>query len=156
MSYEKVISGALLSNFNEFYFSANRFLKNHPQSNLYPKYLENHGYLPNSYGFSAGSAYNWTKNRGWIGQWGCRSGKGECFGVGIVGNISNLKPIIQKYQSQARQIFFPFPEHLKNFYINLLHLVITAGIGIDSAKPALAPFKKEYNVMYKDVNDVKR
>ena len=49
-----------------------------------------------------------------------------------------------------------FPEHLKNFYINLLHWVITAGIGTDPAKPALAPFKKEYNVMYKDVNDVKR
>ena len=111
MSYEKVISGALLSNFNKFYFSANRFLKNHPQNNLYPKYLENHGYLPNSYGFSAGSANNWTKNWGWIGRrWSCPDGQGSCFGIGIIGNSKDILSIIKKYSSKAVQIFFPYPE----------------------------------------------
>ena len=106
----KVTSGALLSNFNEFYFSANRFLKNHPENNLYPKYLENHGYLPNSYGFSAGSAYNWTKNGGWIGRWSCPDGQGSCFGIGIMGNSKDISSIIKKYSSKAIQTFFPYPE----------------------------------------------
>ena len=110
ISYEKVISGALLSNFNKFYFSANRFLKNHPQNNLYPKYLENHGYIPNSYGFSAGSANNWTKNGGWIGRWSCPDGQGSCFGIGIIGNSKDILSIIKKYSSKAIQIFFPYPE----------------------------------------------
>ena len=44
-----------------------------------------------------------------------------------------------------------FPEHSKNFYVNLLHWVITSGVATDPAKSALAPFKKEYNVMYKNI-----
>jgi hypothetical protein len=44
-----------------------------------------------------------------------------------------------------------FPEHSKNFYVSLLHWVITAGVGTDPAKSVLAPFKKEYNVMYKNI-----
>ena len=79
-------------------------------SDLYPKYLEFHGYLPKIYGFESGSANNWTQNGGWIGQWSCPSGQGSCFGVGIVGNINILKPIIEKFKSQSLQIFFPYPK----------------------------------------------
>jgi hypothetical protein len=76
-----------------------------PLSNLYPNYLEKHGYLPKSFGYGTGKANNWTRNGGWIGKWGCPDGKGECFGIGIVGNINNFKLIMQKYQSQAKKYF---------------------------------------------------
>jgi hypothetical protein len=100
-----------LLTFNRLYNLSMKFLKNNQRlSNLFPQYLEFHGYLSKSFGYQTGSAINWTKNGGWIGRWGCPDGKGECFGVGIVGNINNLKPIIQKYQSQAKQIFFPYPK----------------------------------------------
>jgi hypothetical protein len=105
----KVEQKASLSIFNSLYNSSMKFLKNNePLSSLYPKYLEARGYIPKSFGYAAGKANNWTTNGDWIGQWTCRSGKGECFGVGVVGNINNLKPIIQKYQPSAKQIFFPY------------------------------------------------
>jgi len=109
----------LLSTFNNLYNSSIKFL-NHDEllSNLYPKYLENHGYLSKSFGYRSGKANNWTKNGGWIGQWGCPSGKGKCFGIGIVGNINELKPIIAKYQSKATQIFFPYPKVYKAYKAN--------------------------------------
>jgi len=79
-------------------------------SKLLPQYLEENGYLPKSFGYGTGSGINWTKNGGWIGQWGCPDGKGKCFGIGIVGSIDQVKPIIDKYKSQALQIFFPYPK----------------------------------------------
>ena len=100
-----------LQNFSTLYFSSLKFLKNgNNLKNLLPRYLEQKGYLPVPFGYQTGPAFNWTKNGGWIGQWTCRNGKGECFGVGMTGNINNLKPIIAKYNSQARQIFFPYPK----------------------------------------------
>jgi len=30
--------------------------------------------------------------------------------VGVVGNIDQIKPIIDKYKSKALQIFFPYPK----------------------------------------------
>ena len=97
--------------FSKLYHSANYFLTNKNNiSNLYPKYLELHGYLPKIYGFEPGSANNWTKNGGWIGKWSCPEGRGSCFGVGISGDINTLMPIIKKYNSQSLQIFFPFPK----------------------------------------------
>jgi len=97
--------------FNGLYNSSNKFLnRDELLSKPYPEYLENQGYLSKSFGYTAGRAYNWTKNGGWIGRWGCPDGKGECFGVCITGNINNLKPILKKYRSKAIQIFFPYPK----------------------------------------------
>ncbi|MHB1646860.1 MAG: hypothetical protein ACYCTD_06860 [bacterium] len=107
----QVVQGASLSTFNRFYNSSIKFSNNDESlSNLYPKYLEAHGYLSKLFGYETGKANNWTTNGGWIGRWGCPDGKGECFGVGIVGNINSLRPIIQKYQPSAEQIFFPYPK----------------------------------------------
>ncbi len=97
--------------FNSLYNSSIKFLNNNKQlSNLLPYYLESHGYLPKSFGYKMGRAINWTNNGGWIGPWTCRSRKGICFGLGISGNINNLKYIIAKYRLEAKQIFFPYPK----------------------------------------------
>ncbi|MGC9079928.1 MAG: hypothetical protein ACP5G1_04280, partial [Nanopusillaceae archaeon] len=77
---------------------------------LYPKYLEEHGYLDKSFGYQTGKAKNWTENGGWVGRWGCPDGKGECFGVGVVGSIDEVKPIIEQYKLQAVEIYFPYPK----------------------------------------------
>jgi len=70
------------------YNSAENYLKqNNNCSKLLPQYLEENGYLDKSFVYETGSAINWTKNGGWIGQWGCLGGKGKCFGVGVVGSI---------------------------------------------------------------------
>ncbi len=101
----------LNSTFSTLYNSSVTFLsKGNAPSKLLPQYLEEHGYLDKSFGYETGPAANWTKNNGWIGQWTCPDGKGVCFGVGLTGNINNLKPIIEKYKPQALQVFFPYPK----------------------------------------------
>ena len=103
----------ILAVYNILFSSSISYLqKTHSLSNLYPEYLEEHGYLDKSFGFQTGKAYNWTKNGGWIGQWSCPDGnKDSCFGVGFAGGgISTLKPLIEKYKPQALQIFFPYPK----------------------------------------------
>ena len=112
ISYIKSVQIFYLKNFNKMFNSSNHFLRNKKNllTNLYPKYLEIHGYLPKIYGFEHGHANNWTQNGGWIGQWSCPGGQGSCFGVGILGNINILKPIIEKFKSQSLQIFFPYPK----------------------------------------------
>jgi len=97
--------------FTTLYSSSQKFLSDGGNpSKLYPKHLEENGYLPKSFGYRTGPANNWTNNGGWIGQWGCPDGKGKCFGIGVVGSIDEVKPIIDSYKSQALQIFFPYPK----------------------------------------------
>ena len=100
-----------MNTFDKFHSAALKFLSNgFSISSLYPQYLEENGYLDKSFGYRTGPANNWTNNDGWIGKWGCPDGKGECFGVGIVGDLDSVKPIIDKYKSDALQIFFPYPK----------------------------------------------
>jgi hypothetical protein len=101
-----------LKDFSMLYASSKKFLKNgNNLKDILPQYLEQKGYLSKSFGYKTGKAAdNWTQNGGWIGQWTCRNKKGQCFGIGIDGNVSNLKSIIAKYRSKARQIFFPYPK----------------------------------------------
>jgi len=109
-NYNDVIAQCNLQQFSVLFSVSEKFLENDNQlANLYPKYLEEHGYLDKSFGYQTGPAINWTSNNGWIGKWGCPDGKGECFGVGIVGDLDQVKPIIDKYKSEALQIFFPYP-----------------------------------------------
>ncbi len=97
--------------FSTLFTSSETFLsKGNNPSNLYPQYLEENGYLKKSFGYKTGPAINWTENGGWIGKWPCPDRKGECFGIGLVGDINTLKPIIEKYKPQALQIFFPYPK----------------------------------------------
>ena len=110
-NYADVFAQCNLKQFAMLLAASQKYLQNDNQLvNLYPKYLEEHGYLDNLFGYHTGQAYNWTQNGGWIGEWGCPDGKGQCFGVGIVGDINELKPIIEKYSDQAKQIFLPYPE----------------------------------------------
>jgi hypothetical protein len=97
--------------FSTLFLSSQKFLSDGGDpSKLLPQNLEENGYLDKSFGYKTGTANNWTNNGGWIGQWACPDGKGKCFGVGIVGNTNQLKPIIDKYKSQALQVFFPYPK----------------------------------------------
>lgn len=96
--------------FKELFNSSYKFLKDgNSLDDLYPKYLEEHGYLDKSFGYEEGLAINWTKNGGWIGKWDCPDAKGKCFGVGLKGDIDTLKPIIDKYKDKALIIYFPYP-----------------------------------------------
>ena len=100
-----------LNLFSTLLSSSQKFLSDGGDpSKLLPQYLEENGYLDKSFGYRTGPAVNWTNNDGWIGKWGCPDGKGECFGVGIVGDLEQMKPIIDKYKSDALQIFFPYPK----------------------------------------------
>jgi hypothetical protein len=100
-----------MNTFDKLYSAALKFLSSgFSTSSLYPQYLEENGYLDKSFGYRPGPANNWTNNGGWIGKWGCPDGKGECFGVGIVGDLEQVKPTIDKYKSDALQIFFPYPK----------------------------------------------
>jgi len=111
MDYEKFLAEEAIKLFSTLLSSSQKFLSDGGDpSKLYPEHLEENGYLPKSFGYQPGTANNWTKNGGWIGQWGCPDGKGKCFGIGVVGSIDQVKPIIDKYKSKALQIFFPYPK----------------------------------------------
>jgi hypothetical protein len=94
--------------FSALFTAAGRFLLDKNElSNLYPQYLEEHGYLNKSFGYQAGPAYKWMQDRYWIGERSC--GKVPCVGIGIVGRYDDIRGIIDRYGSQAAQIFFPNP-----------------------------------------------
>ncbi len=99
-----------LETFTALYSSSEIFIKDgNAIIDLFPQYLEKHAYLDKLFRYKTGPAYNWTQNGGWIGQWPCPHSESKCFGVGIIGYIDELKPIIEKYRSQSLQIFFPYP-----------------------------------------------
>ncbi|MEJ5299412.1 MAG: hypothetical protein WHS38_00300 [Thermodesulforhabdaceae bacterium] len=109
--YHEKIANYYVDIFENLFTSSQKFLLDGGSlSSLIPQYLEEHSYLDKSFGYQTGKAVNWTQNGGWIGKWGCPDRKGECFGVGIVGDVDMLKPIIDKYKSQSLQIFFPYPK----------------------------------------------
>jgi len=100
-----------LNLFSTLLSSSQKFLSEGSNpSKLLPQYLEENGYLDKSFGYQTATTNNWTNNGGWIGQWACPDGKGKCFGVGIVGDLNQVKPIIDKYKAQALQVFFPYPK----------------------------------------------
>jgi hypothetical protein len=111
IDYEKFLAEEAIKPFSTLLSSSQKFLSDGGDpSKLLPQYLEENGYLDKSFGYRTGHANNWTNNDGWIGKWGCPDGKGECFGVGIVGDLEQMKPIIDKYKSDTLQIFFPYPK----------------------------------------------
>jgi hypothetical protein len=86
-----------------------RFLEDkNDLSNLYPQYLEEHGYLDASWGFEVGPKYRWMQDRYWLGERPC--GKDSCFGIGVVGTGADVRAIIEEYDSVAARIFFPEPQ----------------------------------------------
>jgi hypothetical protein len=112
IGYENFLAEEAIKLFSTLLSSSQKFLSDGGNPlKLLPQYLEENGYLDKSFGYyQTGIVNNWTKNGGWIGQFDCPDGKGKCFGVGIVRNTSQVKPIINKYKSQALQVFFPYPK----------------------------------------------
>lgn len=76
-------------------------------ADLYPRYLEQHGYLDASFGFQTGQAYRWIDDKYWIGTREC--GKKQCPAIGIVGTYIEIEDIIEGYGPKATQVYFPFP-----------------------------------------------
>jgi FkbM family methyltransferase len=74
---------------------------------LYPLSAENEGCLDKSYGGYEKPApnYNWTTQGGWLGIWGNENQ----IGVGVTGSFEEVKPVIEKYKANAKEIFFPYP-----------------------------------------------
>jgi len=101
----------LLDNFTSLHNAADEFLADgNALSDLYPQYLEEHGYLDPSLGYQTGPRYKWMQDRYWIGERAC--GKKQCLGIGIVGAYADLQAIIERYRPRAIQVFFPYPEVL--------------------------------------------
>jgi hypothetical protein len=102
-----------LETYSILFLASEKFLlDNNELSNLYPQYLEEHGYLDKSFGYQEGTANNWTQNDGWMGPWPC--GEDQCFGIGIVGTYNEVKGVIEKYDADVTQMFFPYPEVLSS------------------------------------------
>lgn len=76
-------------------------------SNLYPQYLEEHGYVDSSLGFQTGAQYHWIGDKYWIGARPC--GKSQCPAIGIVGSYIEIQDIIEGFGAGSSQVFFPFP-----------------------------------------------
>lgn len=76
-------------------------------ANLYPQYLEQHGYLDASFGFQTGPAYRWIDDKYWIGTRDC--GRNKCPAIGIVGSYIEIEDILEGYGPKATQVYFPFP-----------------------------------------------
>jgi len=106
---EQLYRASFLDAFSVLYSAAERFLADGNQlSNLYPQFLEEHGYLDPAFGYQTGVGYKWMQDRYWIGERACT--RGPCFGIGVVGTYADIKGIIEKYGEQADKIFFPYPE----------------------------------------------
>ncbi len=88
--------------FSTLLASIGKFLREgNAPSDLYPQFLEEHGYLDPSFGYQTGADYKWIQGRYWIGQRPC--GKASCVAIGIV----------EAYGGRASQVLFPNPQVLE-------------------------------------------
>jgi hypothetical protein len=107
--YEQLYRASILQNYTALFSAATRFLADgNDLSDLYPQYLEEHGYLEHSFGYQTGPAFRWMQDRYWIGERSCA--RLACFGIGVIGTEEDLRPIIQTYASQALRVLFPYPQ----------------------------------------------
>jgi hypothetical protein len=106
---EQRYRASLLDSFTALYTAASRFVADgHDLSDLYPQFLEEHGYLDPAFGYQAGTAYKWMQNRYWIGKRSCPGG--ACIGIGVVGQFADIRDIIVEYGPQAERTLFPEPD----------------------------------------------
>jgi hypothetical protein len=107
---EQRYRASLLDAYTALYSAASRFVADgRDLSDLYPQFLEEHGYLDPAFGYQAGAAYKWMQNRYWIGERSCP--REVCLGIGVVGPFADVREIVARYGPQAQQILFPEPEH---------------------------------------------
>jgi hypothetical protein len=98
-----------LAQFSALYSAAGSFLAaGGSVEEVYPLALEDKGYLLKDLGGYARDdpSWNWTRLGGWAGPWG------NDIGIGITGSYDELLPVIDAYQSQAIEIYFPYPSSL--------------------------------------------
>ncbi|UKL13846.1 hypothetical protein [Dissulfurimicrobium hydrothermale] len=74
---------------------------------LYPLTAESADCLDKGYGGYERPApnYNWTHQDGWLGMWGNKNQ----IGVGLSGSFEEIKPVLERYKADVREIFFPYP-----------------------------------------------
>jgi hypothetical protein len=101
----------LLDNFSALFEAAQRALSDGVSlAGLHPQYLEQNGYLDPAFGHQTGTHYRWVQDRYWIGERAC--GNKQCFGVAVVGTYADVRPILERYASQAKAVYFPSPDRL--------------------------------------------
>lgn len=76
-------------------------------SNLYPQYLEEHGYLDKSLGYKPGPQYHWIGDNFWLGTRAC--GNNQCPAIGVVGSYIEIEDIIEGFGAKASEVYFPLP-----------------------------------------------
>ena len=126
ISHKEAVSNFLFNEFSNLYKASKLLQTNENKKNdisnkflddLYPKYLESHGYLSKGYGYVANKAKfkYFTANRGggYIGKWDCGT-KLKCFAVGVKGTYGEVKNIIKYYYNRAFRIYFPYPKKFIN------------------------------------------
>ncbi len=107
--YIQVVRDQYLQDYTDLFGAVRAFVRDrNDPSNLYPQYLEQHGYLDPSLGFQTGNAFHWIANKYWIGSRPC--GKNQCAGIGIVGSYVELEEIIEGYGPKGTEAFFPYPQ----------------------------------------------
>lgn len=107
--YRDLFRASYVEAFSTLHASARKFLADgNALSDLYPRFLEEHGYLPATFEYQEGPTYKWMQDRYWIGERRC--GGDKCFGIGIVGTYADIKAIIAQYRGEAWGVFFPSPE----------------------------------------------
>jgi hypothetical protein len=108
---EREAAHRYLSEFTSLYVSVTKFFAaGHKPEDLYPQFLETHGFLDPSYGYGSGVANNWTgDHRIWIGPRFPVGQKGRCFGIGMLGKWKFLKEIMREYGGAAVEAYYPYP-----------------------------------------------
>ena len=87
--------------------AVNYFQKFRTFNNMYPRTLENIGFLDKSFGANPinASDENWTRNGYWIGE------KGNSYAVGVYKiNAAEAKNLYSRYIKKSRAIYFPYPK----------------------------------------------
>jgi len=107
--YRELYLASLLQTFSTLYEAASKFVADgNSLSNMYPQYLEEHGYLDAALGHETGPRYKWMQGRYWIGEKACD--RGPCFGIAVVGSYSEVQRILEAYGGLAIRVLFPDPQ----------------------------------------------
>lgn len=106
---QKLYVADFLETFSALYDAARAFLSDgNNVSDIYPQYLEEHGYLDPTLGYETGRRYRWLNDRYWIGSRAC--GQAACFGIGVLGSYLEVQGILETYGRRARKAIFPAPD----------------------------------------------
>ncbi|MFH1185502.1 MAG: hypothetical protein V1755_10760 [Chloroflexota bacterium] len=107
--YRRLYLADILNKFSSLHAAATGFLADgNALADLYPQYLQEHGYLDPSLGYQSGARYKWLQDRYWIGERQCNNT--GCFGIGVVGSYAEVRDILEAFGARARRVYFPGKE----------------------------------------------